>query len=316
MLNRRLLRIKTLQILYGFFCAERGSLPAAAKDLQRSIGRYFDLLHLLALLPGAMVHVAQRRIELAQRKFLPTPSERLPNLRFVENATIAAIEANEPLRTYAEGHSLGWSNMQETVGALLDQLEQTSLYMAYMDAPTTDWAHGRSLVQELVSWLSDQDDLHRQLEEISAFWCTDWDTALEALYERIGQLEPNSNPSLALLEQGETHEQREFASRLLEMCVLQHERTIKTIEPHLHNWKSERIATMDMLILEMATVESINFPDIPWRVTINEYIELARLFSTPGSPAFVNGVLDSLIQHLTTEGVIKKKGRGLQGENS
>lgn len=314
MVNRRLLRIKVLQLLFGFFSGGAGSLPATEKSLRHSIDRYYDLLHLFLLLPEALVGVAQARIEHGRQKFRPTPSESTPNMRFVENRVLAALAANEPSRSFASSRSLGWSVYRDLLRLLFDELASSDFYIAYMDDAAEGWGVDRAFAAELFSWFSDSKLLRDHFEEVSTFWVTDVDTVCETLYERVGGMRERDSVERLIVESEAPPEQVNFAVRLLEQTVLKHHDLQAHIVPHLHNWDAERIASMDMLILEMAVSESVSFPDIPRRVTLNEYIELARLFSTPTSPAFINGVMDNVIQSLLQDGMIKKVGRGLQGE--
>ena len=313
MLNRRLLRIKVLQVLYGYYSGNGDDLARAEADLSRVVELYYRLVFDMARLPWQLTREMERRLAYGMQKIRPTEEELHPNRRFVENQVIAALAENPALKPKDGTVSDDWCNREELLAPLLTLLGGTDFYKQSMRSPAGDWANDRAFVAQLYDWLDDQDELHEAAAEESGYWVTDLDTALELLYDVVERISPERAQNPKILPPRMEDEFSSFACNLLRSTILQHSAHGVYIQGFLHNWDTERIATIDMLILHMGLTEMLNFSEIPWRVSMNEYIELARLFSTPQSPSFVNGVLNGMVQRLIEEGKLVKTGRGLLG---
>ena len=313
MLNRRLLRIKVLQVLYGYYSGNGDDLARAEADLSRVVALYYRLVFDMARLPWQLTREMERRLAYGMQKIRPTEEELHPNRRFVENQVIAALAENPALKPKDGTVSDDWCNREELLAPLLTLLGCADFYKQYMCSPAGDWASDRAFLAQLYDWLDDQDELHEAAAEESGYWVTDLDTALELLYDVVERISPERAQNPKILPPRMEDEFSSFACNLLRSTILQHSAHGVYIQGFLHNWDTERIATIDMLILHMGLTEMLNFSEIPWRVSMNEYIELARLFSTPQSPSFVNGVLNGMVQRLIEEGKLVKTGRGLLG---
>ncbi|PID90175.1 MAG: hypothetical protein CSA97_04280 [Bacteroidetes bacterium] len=313
MLNRRLLRVKVLQILYGFYSGGESSLPVALKGLRASVGRYYDLLHLLAMLPEALVSLELSQLEQRQRKYLRSEEDANPSRRFVDNAVVARLSANVSLHEYASERSLDWRSFPTELELIYDTLVEQPFYQDYKRDDATGWAHDKLLVLSLYEWLESLDWLPDFLSGTHIFWSTEFTYVLDTLCRMVSELPEDTEAGTRLVPVKLDYESWEFAEELLSQTVLHYRENQERIAESLHRWDPERVAFLDMLIMSMALAEIVTFTNIPRRVSMNEYIEIARIFSTPSSSGFVNGVLDRTVNRLLEAGEILKTGRGLQG---
>lgn len=319
MINRRLLRIKVLQVLYSFHCGGEGSLPEAEKTLLHSVAAHFGLQCLLLRLPLALADVDRETRARRQRVLHPrVGSGAVPSSGrgLDENGVICALRSNEHLASYRPIDGIDWRDADALVAQLYSALEEQPFFQEYVQAAdgVSRWEDELRFADELYSWFEGLETLREAVEDVDGWLSVDLDTVLHTIR---GQLQRGGQESLSnrvLIVDELEKADRDFALRLLGLSVLQKEQALATVARFTRGWEMERLAVMDMLILQMAVTESVNFSDIPRRVTINEYIELAHLFCSLSSPSFVNGILDNLTQALVREGAIQKTGIGLQGE--
>lgn len=315
MISRRLLRIKTLQILFAYYRSENDSLVNAEKELFHSLKKSYDLYHLLLLLLIDIRDFAQLRIDTNKEKFIPTHEDLNPNTRFIDNPVFSIIENNESIKSYAVNNTLNWVKYPELNKKLYQSIVSSSYYEKYMNAETCTFEqHQQVLVHILSRELFHSDDFSQALEEQSIYWNDDLDFMIGMTIKTIKEFEEDQPPHVPVFPMYKSDEDKDFAKRLLHKVILKHDEHIKMIEEFTQNWDVERIANMDILILEMAIAEITTFPSIPVRVSFNEYIEISKYYSTDQSSTFVNGVLDKIIQTLRSQGLIHKQGRGLVGE--
>lgn len=315
MISRRLLRIKTLQVLFAFYRAENDSLVNTEKELFHSLKKSYDLYHLLLLLLIDIRDYAQLRIDTNKEKLIPTHEDLNPNTRFVDNPVFSIIENNESIKSYATKNTLNWVKYPELNRKLYQSVIASDYYEKYMSAETCTFEqHQQVLVHILSKELFDSEDLCQALEDQSIYWNDDLDFMIGMAIKTIKEFEEDQPPHVPVFPMYKSDEDKDFAKRLLHKVILKHDEHIKIIEEYTQNWDVERIANMDILILEMAIAEITTFPSIPVRVSFNEYIEISKYYSTDQSSTFVNGVLDRIIQTLRSQGVIQKQGRGLIGE--
>ncbi|HCX99339.1 MAG TPA: transcription antitermination factor NusB [Bacteroidales bacterium] len=315
MISRRLLRIKTLQVLFAFYRAESDSLTKVESELLHSIKKGYDLYHLLFFLLLEIRDFAQRRIETAKQKLVPTHEDLNPNTRFVDNPIFALIEENESISQYAARNTLNWVNHPELIKKLYQKILASNYYAKYMEAETCEFIqHRQVLVSILSKELMDFDDFTQSLEEQSIYWNDDLDFMVGMLIKTLKKFEEGQNTDTPVFPMYKSEEDEDFAKRLLRKVVLGHAENTSMIEQYTKNWDVDRIASMDILILEMAITEITEFPSIPVKVSFNEYIEISKYYSTEQSSTFINGVLDKIILTSRSEGKIHKQGRGLIGE--
>ena len=297
MLSRRLLRIKAVKALYSHFKSESDSLIVSEKNLMLSIDKTYELYHQMLWLVVEVANYAENRIELGRRKHLPTPEELNPNTKFVDNRVVAALRESDALTDYLQRKKLGWVQAPELVKKLYHAMVESDYYRKYMDAPARSFKEDVRLVESFYArTVGESEALEEALEEQSILWADDADFAVIMVLRTLDDMRA-SQTDVPLLPQYKSEDDAAFVKELF--------------RKYTSNWDVERIAFMDNLIMAAATAELLSFPSIPIKVTLDEYIEIAKYYSTPGSSVFINGVLDKIVEELTAEGRIRKSGRGL-----
>ncbi|MCK9206871.1 MAG: transcription antitermination factor NusB [Salinivirgaceae bacterium] len=311
MISRRLLRIKVLHLLYAYFNNNEEGLARYEKDLLYSIDKSYDLYHLFFVLLLDVKEYAASRIELAKNKRIPTREDLDPNFRFVENRVIRQINSTNKIFQYIDAHKLSWAYHPELIKRVYQDMVESEAYHKYMNAPVDDYKNDKEFIRIFLSeFLVNSDLLYQILEEHSIFWNDDIEFVLSMNVKTIEKAKAE-NIDLNIFQLYKNEEDKEFAKKLFRMVILKHQENSDLIQANIKNWDVDRIAQMDLLVMEMAVTEIILFPSIPIKVSFNEYIELARFYSTNRSNAFVNGVLDKIIAQLKSENKVQKAGRGL-----
>lgn len=311
MLSRRLLRIKVVKALYAHFKSESDSLITSEKNLTASVDKTYDLYNQMLWLIVDVMRYASARIDLARTKKLPTWEDLHPNTRFIDNLVIHQIEGSEKLTSYLERKSLGWVRYPELIKSLYDSMVRSDYYKAYMAAADSSYNDDRKLVEDFyLNEVNDNDLLEDVVEEQSAFWADDVDFALILTMKTIEACR-KGQPDLPISSKFKNEDDREFYKELFRKAVVNYGEYLGYIERFTQNWDVDRIAFMDNVIMATAIAELTGFESIPVKVTLDEYIEISKYYSTPGSSHFINGVLDKVINVLREEGKIVKSGRGL-----
>jgi N utilization substance protein B len=258
---------------------------------------------------------AQDRIDLGLKKHRPTSADLDPNTRFVKNQLIHQLKINISLNKYIETAKLSWVNDEEIVRKIYLSLVDRDFYKEYMNSPEGNYSGDRKLVEDIFKYLIlDNEDIESMLEEQSIYWNDDLDFVVSMILKTFKKFKETSDEHQALLPMYKDDEDRQFAKDLYRKVVLNHAENVVLIKQHTVNWDIERIAFIDNLILELALSEFLYFPSIPTKVTMNEYIELSKYYSTEKSRNFINGILDKALKDLKKENKILKAGRGLIGE--
>ncbi len=316
MISRRLLRIKILQVLFAHFRSENDSLRNLEKELFLSIEKSYQLYHLLLMLPEELANYAQNRIDLAKQKLLPTPEDLNPNSRFVDNKVIDKLRNNQRLTRYCFENRLNWRHHPELVKNIFNKLIATDYYAQYMSAEEVDFAADKQLILNFIQHeLGDFEEFNAFLEEQSIYWNDDLEFVLSMATKTIKKFDAQMPDDSPLMPMFRNDDDEDFAKQLLRKVVLRHTENVKLIEEYTQNWEVDRIASMDILIMEMAIAEIMEFTSIPVKVTLNEYIEIAKFYSTEQSGVFINGILDKIILTLRKDNKFVKVGRGLVGED-
>ncbi len=305
MINRILIRTKILQILFAFYQNEDKGYAAAEKELFFSIEKAYDLYFLLLRLGIEITYLHEKRIDIAKNKFLPSEQELNPNLRLVNNRLIRGLASCGELQKRCENNGLNWSNQELLVRALLDEIVASDLYNEYLlsdDTFESDRAFWAKVYKQIVP---KNDHLLEILEEMSVYWNDDFDTIVSFAQKTIKKYD-EKNPGEVLFPMFKSDEDYEFAKKLFRSAYLNGKEYRSLIETHIKNWDIDRLAYMDLLIIQIAIAELMNFPSIPATVTINEYIEIAKCYSTERSGTFVNGILDKVVNELRAEKKILK----------
>jgi transcription antitermination protein NusB len=315
MISRRLIRIKIVQVLYAYFSAETSTMDKADRELTRSLKNTYDLYHLFTLLLVNVADYAAARIELALNKNLPTHEDLNPNTRLVENKVIARLRDSHSFNSYVSQNKLSWFENPELVKKLYLKIIDTDYYKQYMSVPSPSFNDDKQLLANILTYEFDNwDFLYQLLEEKSIYWNDDIEFVIGMLVNTIDRFR-ESAPSINLLPMYKSDDDREFGERLLRRSILKHDEYRKLIEKYTQNWDLERIAHLDVIMMEVALTEITEFPSIPVKVTFNEFIDIARFYSTQKSNEFINGILDKIVADLRKENKVVKTGRGLVGEN-
>ena len=311
MISRRLLRIKVLKALYAHLKSESKSLTVSEKELVGSIDKTYDLYFQMLSLIVEVARYADQKQEAAKQKKLPTFEDLNPNRKFVENSVIRILSESDSVNDYIAAHKLSWAQHPELIKSIFNELEQKDYYQKYMLSGETSFKEDLALVNDFyVNELEESEALEEALEEISIQWNDDLGFALLMVTRTLSNLRA-SHQEVKVLPKFKSEDDLEYAKELFEKALLNYDKHQQLIEQYTRNWDVERIAFMDNLIMIIAVTELTSFPSIPVKVTLDEYIEIAKFYSSPGSSNFINGVLDKIVASLTEEGQIKKSGRGL-----
>ena len=311
MISRRMLRIKVIKALYAHLKSDADSLMASEKTLVASIDKTYDLYFLMLSLIAELAHYAEQRQELARKKQLPTYEDLNPNRKFVENAVVRLIAQSDAVNDHLAARKLSWAKYPELIKTLYSQLEQSDYYKSYMARAERSWKEDLALVTDFYTReLEECEMLEDVLDEISILWNDDLGFALIMVTRTLSNMRA-SHTDVKVLPKFKSEEDLDFAMQLFEKAAIGYDNNLQQIERFTRNWDVERIAFMDNLIMATAVAELTTFPSIPVKVTLDEYIEIAKFYSTAGSSTFINGVLDKAVASLTEEGKINKSGRGL-----
>ena len=311
MISRRLLRIKALKALYAHLKSESDSLKASEKTLVTSIDKTYDLYFQMLSLIVEVARYADERQQAAMQKKLPTYEDLNPNRKFVENSVVHLIAESDSVNDYLAAHKLSWARYPELIRALYSQLEQSEYYKKYMTSQERSFREDLALVTDFyTNELESSEMLEEVLDEQSILWNDDLGFALIMVTRTLSNMRP-SHRDVKVLPKFKSEEDLDFAMELFEKAAVNYDSNLEVIEQFTRNWDIERIAFMDNVIMVTAMAELVSFPSIPVKVTLDEYIEIAKYYSTASSSTFINGVLDKVVTMLTEEGRINKSGRGL-----
>jgi len=313
MLNRRYLRIKVMQALYGFFQSDNKDLSKGERDLFNGIDKIYDLyIYQLAFIVE-LHHVATTLSEDAKNKRLPTSNDLRPNLKFIENKFIAQLTENIHLKREMNNRRINWNNEFELVKKIFNNIKASEEYEKYMNVSDDSYKTHRNFILEIFKeYMADFELLNHVYEEKNLHWGDDIYIVNPMIVKTIESFKEDSTPDFALLPLYKDREEDEqFVKDLFRQTVLREEDTKKLIGDKTKNWEVERIAMMDVLLMQMAITEILYFSSIPVKVSLNEFIEISKIYSTPKSKLFINGILDKLLVDFKQENKLNKIGRGL-----
>jgi transcription antitermination protein NusB len=315
MISRRLLRIKALMALYAFNRREDENLAQAETELMFSIGKTYDLYHLLLLLVLELADIAGEKIDQALQKRMPTPEDLNPQRRFIDNQIIDQLRKNLEFKNYISSKKLTWINSSHIPRLLYNKLIAWEVYEEYMRSETHNYLSDKKMVIRIVTDLfANSEDLLSNLEEQSIYWNDDMEYVSAMVEKTLKKFKVESGEHAPLMPLFKNDEDEEFVKILFRKAVLNSKKCSGLIDKNTTNWEVERIALMDILVMQLAITEILEFPEIPVKVTLNEYIEIAKYYCTSKSSTFVNGILDNIVKEIREEGLFNKFGRGLVGE--
>lgn len=297
--------------MYAHIKSESDSLAASEKTLVASIDKTYDLYFQMLSLIVEVARYAESRQEMAKQKKLPTFEDLNPNRKFVDNSVIALIANSDSVNDYVAAKKLSWSQSPELIKTLYSQLEQSDYYQKYMLSEEHSFREDLALVHDFYTHeLEESELLEEVLDEQSILWNDDLGFALIMVERTLSNMRA-SHEEVKVVEKFKSEDDLLFAKELFTKAALGFEDSVALIEKYTSNWDVERIAFMDNIILALAITELTAFSSIPVKVTLDEYIEISKFYSTPGSSTFINGILDRIVAALNAEGKIKKSGRGL-----
>ena len=312
MITRRYLRVKVLQAIYALEKNPAEDFLVSEKKLEQAILNCQVLtLYFLLLLPE-IVHYRTLRFEELKEKVNPTEEDLDPNTKFVDNKVIKQIEENVNINKLCKNNHIDWSLRSDFTAQMYHELANSEIYKAYMNSPQKSYKEDKAFVLDVLSKIfAESELLHWFLEEINVHWFDDYNDALLAAYKNIENFTENQSKNATLIPLFKNDEEITFYKDLFRKTLLYNTEYQKRIDEKLHHWESERVMEIDTILMKMALCELTQCPTIPVKVTINEYIELAKLYSSRKSGVFINGILDSIVPDLKAEGLLNKMGRGL-----
>ncbi|MFT5820194.1 MAG: N utilization substance protein B [Crocinitomix sp.] len=315
MLNRRHLRIKVLQILYAFFQTEDEDILKSEKELLTSIDRMYDLYLWFLLTFEEVQRFSAQRIEDRLKKVRPTKDDLTPNRKFVNNEVIQLLIQNNDLRRRSEENRVNWTGAVENdlMRKLFLHLMDSELYKNYMEAEEQSFEGDKEFIVELFKKeIANFELIHDYFEDKSIFWLDDIDLMCSMVLKTIKQFKADDTAEKNLLNlYKDKEDELGFVKTIVRKAAQMDDANTSLIDELTKNWELDRIAKMDVILLKMALTELKVQPSIPKKVTLNEYIEISKFYSTPKSQIFINGILDKAIPLLEERGELKKTGRGL-----
>lgn len=306
MINRKLIRVKIVQLTYAYYQNGHHNMDTAEKELLFSLSKAYDLYNYLLGLIVAITQEERRRVDIVTRRAEREGTE-TPSQRFAFNKFATQLEENKQLNLFMEDKKMSWENDVEAVRKLCDQIEQSPLYQEYMMSDAEDYETDRELWRRIYRTLiQGNEDLDAILEEKSLYWNDDKEIVDTFVLKTIKRFDPANKADQELLPEYDDTEDREYALKLFRSTILNADTYQRYMSETSRNWNFSRLAYMDVVLMQIAIAEMLTFPNIPISVTINEYVDLAKLYSTPKSGGYINGMLDAIARHLVDTGRLLK----------
>lgn len=306
MINRELIRIKVVQLTYAYYQNGNHNIEAAEKELLFSLSKAYHLYNYLLALIVAVTKEARRVYDIdvtrARREGYEMPSD-----RFINNRFALQLEENMQLREFLETQKMSWDSDFDFVCALFQQIQQSNVYLEYLTAGVDSYEADREVWRKLYKmFIQENDDIDAILEGLSLYWNDDKETVDTFVIKTIKRFDIANGAEQELLPEYKDEEDREFAIKLFRATIMNADTYQRYMADASRNWDFKRLAYMDIVLMQIALAEMMSFPAIPINVTINEYVELAKLYSTPRSGSYINGMLDSIARHLVERKMLFK----------
>ncbi len=306
MINRELIRIKIVQLTYAYYQNGNRNMDNAEKELLFSLAKAYDLYNYLLALIVSITQEERHRVEIAATRANREGTE-APSSRFATNKFAVQLEENKQLNLFMESQKRRWEDDMEAVRKLCDQIEQSTIYQEYMASDDDSYEADREVWRKIYRTLIQENpDLDAVLEEKSLYWNDDKEVVDTFVIKTIKRFDPANGADQELLPEYRDEEDRDFALKLFRSTILNADDYQRYMSESSRNWDFSRLAYMDVVIMQIAIAEMLTFPNIPVTVTINEYVDLAKLYSTPRSGGYINGMLDTIARHLIQTGKMMK----------
>ena len=307
MINRELIRVKVVQLTYAYYQNGNHNMDQAEKELLFSLSKAYDLYNYMLWLIVAITREARRRMEIATQRAEREGTE-LPSQKFAYNKFAVQLEDNLQLNDFIETKKMTWDDDIEVVRKILAQIEESEIYQAYMDSDDDSYDTERELWRKIYRTLIERNaDLDAVLEEKSLYWNDDKEVVDTFVLKTIKRFDPKNSSRQELLPEYKDDEDKDFARKLFRATILNADTYQRYMSETSRNWDFSRLAYMDVVIMQIAIAEMLTFPNIPVSVTINEYVDLAKLYSTYKSGGYINGMLDAIARHLSHTGKMMKQ---------
>lgn len=309
MLNRRHLRIRVLQFVYSWNKSKNADITVLEKQFIKSLNKVEELYILLLLYATEIRDFAEDYIEDAKKKQLPSKDDLNPSTKFIDNLFLKKLKEETSLINIASQFKLSFSDQKNMIQSVYFKILETDLYRQYIVEDSIDFESDKKFILKLFSKeLVDMEVFQDFLNDQDIFWDDDLPFITSMVIKTI---KDSSADKITLFDLFKDSDEKDFAVKLLRQTIVNSVEFSELISPKIKNWELDRVAQIDLIMMQMALSELLKMPSVPVKVTINEYIELAKYYSTPNSKNFINGILDSLLIELKREGAIKKIGRGL-----
>ncbi len=308
MLSRRQLRIKVLQALYSFFQSEKSDLAAADRELFRSIDKVYELYLFILLLLKELGDADHEDAEGLHQKHFPKEDELKAKNRFHQLSIVQQLATNELFLSELKKYSLSWQKEQDLVRKIFLEIKKSNEYKDFL-MNKAELSERDFLVRTVKSYIEESEALKNFIEENNIYWMEDFSFTCHVVLKTIKDFYLSGKLTLTPVFKDE--DDKAFVRELFSKTILHDKEYEAAIATKTENWEVERIALIDMILLKMAMAELVSFPGIPVKVTINEYIDISKEYSTPKSRQFINGIIDKLADEYKKAGKIVKTGRGL-----
>jgi len=311
MITRRLIRIKVLQSLYSCFKSEEKDISKHENELKHSLEKSYVLyLSVLKLLTD-FAYLAGQKADAVKNRFIPNPDEEQKAKRLASNKAVALLEISDSFNDLVAKYAISWENSSELRKELFNLLLESDLFVEYVENEPTFDNDKRFLKKIVTHFIPLQEVFFDHLEVENIFWNDEVDSLLSMAEKTVKKLNEEAECDNEILPMFSSLDDRDFGMKLFSKVALFRDEFNEVIKNFLVDWEIERLPEIDLLLVQLALFEAKEFPQIPVKVTINEYVEIAKLYSSQKSAVFINGILDRVIKHLREEKVIVKQGRGL-----
>ena len=307
MINRILIRIKLIQIVYSYYLNTKKDLSTVEKELFFSLEKAYELYILLLLLPIEITELQRRKLDAGRHKLLPTQEDLAPNTKFIDNKYVVRLSENSQLKKIVATQKISWTNDADFVKRLSETILASDMYADYMNASDNSFEADHEFWKNVFkTFICDNEDLEQVLEDSSVYWNDDLEIVSTFALKTMKRFNKYSGIDENLLPMFKADEDARFAEELLRRTIIYQSEYNDLVQKQAKNWEFERIAFMDSIIMQAALAELTSFPTIPVKVTLNEYIEIAKHYSTEKSGTFINGILDGIVASLKKENKLLK----------
>ena len=306
MINREIIRIKIVQLTYAYYQNGNKNIDSAEKELFFSLSKAYDLYNYMLALIVSITKEARRQIEIVQSRARREGTD-MPSQKFAYNRFALQLEENKMLNDFVETQKKTWDNEIEFVRKLYKQITESQIYKDYMADTDDSYAADRELWRKIYRTLiQENEELDALLEEQSLYWNDDKEIVDTFVLKTIKRFDEKNAAKQELLPEYDSEEDRDYARKLFRATIMNADEYQRYMSEASHNWDFNRLAYMDIVIMQIALAEIMTFPTIPISVTINEFVDIAKLYSTPRSGGYINGMLDAIARHLIQTGRLMK----------